>query len=190
MANIFMRPENMAQHGSRKFYPNEVFKTDIMQECTPGQLSGRCIVLYIDDYIRGRPLEWNNRDKQKDVFVCDSRYSVATNRYDKIKDWKECLHEDMRDEELVLVPFDQPLKLEKVAVVSKDQRRQSAPKKREYAESDESSEEEFADDSDSDEEFDEEKPKRSKRVWFSFSQRYIQLSRVILGKLPVICLTS
>lgn len=67
----------------------------------------------MDKYVKGRPLEWSGKDKQKDVFVCEMKYFEEGDRIEKVSDWKSCLPSVIRDEEPVLVPFDSQLKLER-----------------------------------------------------------------------------
>jgi hypothetical protein len=102
---------------SRKFFKDEVFKSDRITEHSVSEVAGRCLVMHIKDYIRGRPLG----SKGLDIFVCESRYT--NKRMEKIKIWKSCLPakqkdgdegEDEEEDEPPLVPFDQPLVLEKV----------------------------------------------------------------------------
>lgn len=107
-ANLFLRPDQTMHPETRKFYKNEVFKSDIFSEHISSETAGRCLVMFIKDYVRGRPY---GLDKSIPVFVCESRY--AGKRMSPIKLWKQCLP-DTDEEEPPLVPFDKLTQLERV----------------------------------------------------------------------------
>ncbi|RKO88209.1 hypothetical protein BDK51DRAFT_39280 [Blyttiomyces helicus] len=84
MYGIFaLRPDQTVQKQSAKFYENEVFKTSHTESYLSADIVGRCYVLPVRDYTRGRP---HNSDP-KDVYVCESRYSANVKSTQKIKNW-------------------------------------------------------------------------------------------------------
>lgn len=111
-ANWFLRPEQTVHPANRKFYPNEVFKSDKYADYSADDVQGRCWVQHIKDYVRGMPVG----AQLKDVYVCESRYLEAGKRMEKIKNWKASLPESIRDLEdaVQLIPHKKPPVLDKV----------------------------------------------------------------------------
>ena len=101
----FLRPEQTVHKASHKFMENEVFKTTNIVGHKVQDIIGRAYVLFIKDYIRGRPKGFNIED----VFVCESRYVEPGKTFAKIKNWSTCLPEKVRHQELDLILHDTPL---------------------------------------------------------------------------------
>jgi chromatin structure-remodeling complex subunit RSC1/2 len=95
---------------TRKFYKNEVFKSDRLADYLSAEVSSKCCVLFIKDYQRGFPAGVSH----KDVWCCESRYIDSGKRMEKIKNWKQSLPESVRDYEVDLVAHKQPLIMGKV----------------------------------------------------------------------------
>lgn len=49
----FLRQEQTYHIDSRKFYENEVFRTSPITEFLLSEITGRCCVLFIRDYVQG-----------------------------------------------------------------------------------------------------------------------------------------
>jgi protein polybromo-1 len=61
----------------------EVFKSDVHVAIPLDQVLGLCCVLNVKDYFRSRPEGFAD----KDVYVCESRYSTKARAFKKIKVW-------------------------------------------------------------------------------------------------------
>ena len=59
----------------------EVFKTEQNVAIPLNQVLGRCCVLSVKDYFRSKP----EGVDEKDVYVCESRYSARARAFKKIK---------------------------------------------------------------------------------------------------------
>lgn len=62
-------------------YLQEVFKTDLNITLPVSQIKGRCAVVSVKDYFRYQPKGFD----EKDVYVCESRYSSRCRNFKKIK---------------------------------------------------------------------------------------------------------
>lgn len=113
-ANWFLRPEQTVHPAGRRFYEKEVFKWDKFVEHVQADLMGKCIVLHVRDYVRGRPEGWESDDLQSHVYICESRYLEQAKKMDKIKNWRLSQPNKLKGEELKMTQlFDTPLQLEK-----------------------------------------------------------------------------
>lgn len=61
----------------------EVFLTSNHGSVTLSRLRGRCCVLYIDDYLRARPIEF----AEADIFVCEFRYLGRRLHFKRFNAW-------------------------------------------------------------------------------------------------------
>lgn len=59
----------------------EVFKTDLNITIPVSRIKGRCAVVSVKDYFRYQPKGFD----EKDVYVCESRYSSRCRNFKKIK---------------------------------------------------------------------------------------------------------
>jgi len=114
--NWYLRPEQTIHKASTKFLEREVFKTNMFDTYTPEDIRGRCFVLFVQDYIRGRPVG----SAGKEIFVCESRYNLDAKNFSKIKHWDRGLPEPIRGKPIQLELYDIPLVLKRVASVFKD----------------------------------------------------------------------
>jgi hypothetical protein len=106
-----LRPAQTVHAIHRKFYDKEVFRSDKTVEHVASLVLGKCCVLYIKDYIRGRPM--NLKLAEQDYYLCESRYLFNARRIEKIKNWKMVLPISAPAEpELKLFPT--PMTLNKV----------------------------------------------------------------------------
>ncbi|KAJ3090067.1 hypothetical protein HK102_004777 [Quaeritorhiza haematococci] len=96
---------------SQKFMENEVFKTNHFEPYYIEEIVGRCYVLFVRDYVRGKPPGFN----MADVFVCESRYNEQHKQYAKIKNWASCVPDSLRGKEVELELYDTPIVPNKVS---------------------------------------------------------------------------
>ncbi|CAA19283.1 RSC complex bromodomain subunit Rsc1 [Schizosaccharomyces pombe] len=107
----YLRPEQTVHRADAVFYENEVFKTSLYRDHPVSEIVGRCFVMYITRYIRGRP----KGIRSTPVFVCESRYNDDTKQFSKIKSWKACMPQEVSGSEYEMILFDRPITLTKVA---------------------------------------------------------------------------
>lgn len=81
--NIFLRPFETFHVTTRKFLEQELFKSDQHQAIPLNQLGGKCFVMSAKDYFKYTPDGYAD----KDIFVCESRYSTKLRAFKKIKNW-------------------------------------------------------------------------------------------------------
>ncbi|XP_011164312.1 protein polybromo-1 [Solenopsis invicta] len=108
--NLFYRPSETYHVASRKFLDKELFKSDAHVAVPLAKVAGRCCVLSVKDYFRMQPEGF----QEKDVFVCESRYSTKARAFKKIKVW------NFDPDHLTLVPRDKPLEPKRVISVYKE----------------------------------------------------------------------
>jgi chromatin structure-remodeling complex subunit RSC1/2 len=118
----FLHQEQTIHPISRKFYEKEVFKSNQFEDNAIDKVIGKCYVLFIKDYVKGKP----PGAKPKDVWICESRYHDK--QMHKIKNWNTCLPEAIRQEEVKLEMYPVPLSLKKVpSVFLKDDEPRDSP---------------------------------------------------------------
>ncbi|XP_050414822.1 protein polybromo-1 isoform X3 [Patella vulgata] len=98
--NWFYRPGETYHLQTRKFLEKEVFKSDIVTTIAMSQIWGKCHVMFVKDYFKFKPMVMTD----KDVYVCESRYSNRHRAFKKIKNWSVPKNEHMK-----IVPRDEPL---------------------------------------------------------------------------------
>ncbi|XP_036150298.1 protein polybromo-1 isoform X6 [Monomorium pharaonis] len=108
--NLFYRPSETYHVASRKFLDKELFKSDAHVAVPLAKVAGRCCVLSVKDYFRMQPEGF----QEKDVFVCESRYSTKARAFKKIKVW------NFDPDHLTLVPREKPLEPKRVISVYKE----------------------------------------------------------------------
>ena len=104
-ANWFLRPEQTVHKASTKFMENEVFKTNHTEHYTVKDIEGRCAILYVRDYTRGRPPGFTFEN----TFVVESRYNEQAKNFSKIKNWSVCLPDSLKNVEPDLELFSAPI---------------------------------------------------------------------------------
>uniref|UniRef100_A0A1B6CN38 Protein polybromo-1 n=1 Tax=Clastoptera arizonana TaxID=38151 RepID=A0A1B6CN38_9HEMI len=109
--NQFYRPRETYHVTTRKFLENEVFKTDQHVAIPLNQVLGRCCVLNVKDYFRFKPDSF----EEKDVYVCESRYSSKARAFKKIKNWPVSLSNAYK-----LSPRDEVLEPKRVVSVFRE----------------------------------------------------------------------
>lgn len=109
----YYRPEQTVHQYEKHFLMNEVVKTGQYRDHAIEEVSGRCYVMFVTKFGRGRPKEV---DPTKDeVYVCEARYNEDKHRFNKIKTWASCLPDEVRDkQDYPMNLFDIPQKIKKV----------------------------------------------------------------------------
>ncbi|XP_034240054.1 protein polybromo-1 isoform X2 [Thrips palmi] len=82
--NFYYRPNETYHVATRKFLEQEVFKSDQTVTIQLNEILGLCAVLSVRDYFKFKPEGFED----KDVFVCESRYSTKSRSFKKIKYWQ------------------------------------------------------------------------------------------------------
>ncbi|XP_043276955.1 protein polybromo-1 isoform X2 [Venturia canescens] len=108
--NLFYRPSETYHVASRKFLDKELFKSDAHVALPLAKVAGRCSVLSVKDYFRMVPEGFQD----KDVYVCESRYSTKARAFKKIKVW------NFDPDHLRLTPRDKILEPKRVISVYKE----------------------------------------------------------------------
>ncbi|XP_054159382.1 protein polybromo-1-like isoform X2 [Oppia nitens] len=106
----FFRPYETFHIASKKFLEKEVFKSDSFNSTPLSQVVGKCCVMFVKDYFRCKPQEFDD----KDIYVCESRYFTRTKTFKKIKVWPFL-------QNLMMTPRETPLPMIRVPSVFKDQ---------------------------------------------------------------------
>ncbi|XP_050428093.1 protein polybromo-1 isoform X2 [Adelges cooleyi] len=109
--NQFYRPSETYHLSTRKFLEKEVFKTDLSTAIPVSRIKGRCAVVSVKDYFRYQPKGFD----EKDVYVCESRYSSRCRNFKKIKNWASSLTATWN-----LVERDEPLDPKRIMSVFRD----------------------------------------------------------------------
>ncbi|VDM23905.1 unnamed protein product [Hydatigera taeniaeformis] len=80
---MYMRPSEAKPSRRRRLLAAEVFRTAAGEVVPPSKLSGHCLVMHIPHFIRSRP----KNIEERDVYVCESQYSITSNLFAKIRRW-------------------------------------------------------------------------------------------------------
>lgn len=107
----FYRPEETYHLATRKFLEKEVFRCDVSHGTPLSEIVGRCCVMFVKEYFKSKP----EGIPDKDVYVCESRYSVRHRCIKKIKIWQP-----PQSKNLTFVARDVPLIPRRVASVFAD----------------------------------------------------------------------
>lgn len=85
----FFRPEQTYHTPTQKFLRQEVFLTQTIEHIPMNKIQGLCYVLHFKDYFKLQPIHIDNETifPDEDVYVCESRYSIKTKMFKKIKWW-------------------------------------------------------------------------------------------------------
>lgn len=83
----------------------EVLKSNQFVNYSLKDVAGKCWILQVKDYCRGRP----KSATFENTFVCESRYNDQAKHISKIKNWSSAVPEAVRGIEPVLELFDTPL---------------------------------------------------------------------------------
>uniref|UniRef100_A0AAG5D381 Polybromo-1 n=1 Tax=Anopheles atroparvus TaxID=41427 RepID=A0AAG5D381_ANOAO len=80
---ILLRPYETFHVQTRKFMEQELFKSDQRVEVPLSKALNKCFVMHVRDYVKMKPEGFAD----KDVFVCESRYSSKARSFKKLKTW-------------------------------------------------------------------------------------------------------
>lgn len=121
--NWFFRPEHTVHKYGFKWMEKEVLKTSRFQVHTEQELAGKCLVLHVKDYIRGKDspiLGSAIGTSAEHVYVCENRYNEHAKQVTKIKNWQSCLPEQIRNDEVNLDLYDSPLNLVRTTLAGEE----------------------------------------------------------------------
>lgn len=107
----YYRPAETFHLPNRKFFEQEVFKTDQHHAYPLTEVIGKCYVLPLVDYVKMAP---ENVD-EKDVFVCESRYNSRNRFFKKIKSFPFNIGDRVK-----LVERLEPLEMKRVDSIFKE----------------------------------------------------------------------
>ncbi|CAL4066120.1 unnamed protein product, partial [Meganyctiphanes norvegica] len=110
----YFRPSETFHPPSRRFFEQEVFKSDQHAAYPLSQVVGKCYVLSANDYFTHKP-EGSTPIDDKDVYVCESRYSSRSRFFKKIKHWPFVLGEHIQ-----LIERDEPLEINRIGSIFKE----------------------------------------------------------------------
>ncbi|KAJ3339229.1 hypothetical protein HDU91_001056, partial [Kappamyces sp. JEL0680] len=103
----FFRPEQTTHKANTKFIEKEVLRTSHFENYSMNELIGRCQVLYVKDYVRGRV----RGIPSEHTYVCENRYNMHAKTQTKLKSWQTSQPESVRGMEVELELFSTPLVL-------------------------------------------------------------------------------
>jgi len=106
----YYRPEQTVHRYDKHFYKNEVLKTGQYRDHRMEDIVGRCFIMFITRYFKGRP---SNISRDTEVFVCDARYNEEKQTFNKIKTWASCLPDEVREKDYPMDSFSKPEKMRK-----------------------------------------------------------------------------
>ncbi|XP_045461184.1 protein polybromo-1 isoform X2 [Harmonia axyridis] len=107
--NFYLRPAETYHLTTRKFLEKEVFKSDCHVATPLEDVKDRCCVLSVKQYFTMKPEGY----EEKDIYVCESRYSTKARCFKKIKIFPE-------NPNLKLVPREVPLEPKRVVSVFRE----------------------------------------------------------------------
>ncbi|XP_071547124.1 protein polybromo-1 isoform X2 [Panulirus ornatus] len=107
----YYRPAETFHQPNRKFFEQEVFKTDQHHAYPLTEVIGKCYVLPLVDYIKMKPEDVD----EKEVYVCESRYNSRNRFFKKIKSFPFNVGERVK-----LVERPEPLEMKRVDSVFKE----------------------------------------------------------------------
>ncbi|CCH41773.1 Chromatin structure-remodeling complex subunit [Wickerhamomyces ciferrii] len=97
----YLRPEQTVHRVDRLFYENEVFKSGQYRDHLADEIIGKCYVAYFTRYQRGDPAF----NYEGPLFICEFRYNDNDKNFNKIRTWKACLPDEVRDHEDPITPL-------------------------------------------------------------------------------------
>lgn len=97
----YLRPEQTVHRVDRLFYENEVFKSGQYRDHLADEIIGKCYVAYFTRYQRGDPAV----NYEGPLFICEFRYNDNDKNFNKIRTWKACLPDEVRDHEDPITPL-------------------------------------------------------------------------------------
>ncbi|RIB06835.1 hypothetical protein C2G38_2007116 [Gigaspora rosea] len=105
----YYHPEQTKHQVSKKFFQNEVFKTNTFHDHLMQDVLGKCFVLQVKDYVKGRP----KGSEDKSVYVCESRYNEGSKVFNRIKNWHHVMPKGFDFKKIELDKYEAPITLRK-----------------------------------------------------------------------------
>ncbi|CDR40784.1 CYFA0S05e04456g1_1 [Cyberlindnera fabianii] len=99
----YLRAEQTVHRVDRLFYENEVFKSGQYRDHLADEIIGKCYVAYFTRYQRGDPAV----PYEGPLFICEYRYNDNDKNFNKIRTWRACLPDEVRDFEDPITPLPQ-----------------------------------------------------------------------------------
>ena len=96
----YFRPEQTVHRADRLFYKNEVMKTGQYRDHPIEDIRGKCFVVHFTRFQRSDPII----NLEGPLFICEFRYNENDKIFNKIRTWKACLPEEIRDIEDQNIP--------------------------------------------------------------------------------------
>lgn len=96
----YFRPEQTVHRVDRLFYKHEVMKTGQYRDNLVTDLISKCYVVHFTRYQRGDP----DMKIEGPLFICEFRYNESDKGFNKIRTWKACLPEELRDQDEPTIP--------------------------------------------------------------------------------------
>lgn len=107
----YYRPEQTCHRYDRLFFINEVCKTGQYRDHLASEIVGPCYVIFLTRYQKGAFPE-GLIPENCPWFVCEFRYNENSHVFNRIRTWKACLPDEIRDKpEQPLIPLSEPRKL-------------------------------------------------------------------------------
>nr|XP_029731908.1 protein polybromo-1-like isoform X3 [Aedes albopictus] len=110
--SMFLRPFETYHVQTRRFLEKEVFRSDQHLAVPLSQAQNKCFVMFVKDYFKNRPEGF----LEKDVYVCESYYSVKRRCFKKLKTWNM----ERVTDPVTLVARETPLEMKRVMSVFKE----------------------------------------------------------------------
>ncbi|KAI1175332.1 hypothetical protein F4777DRAFT_551062 [Nemania sp. FL0916] len=107
----YYRPEQTVHRHDKYFLENEVVKTGQYRDHRIDEVVDRCFVMFVTRFDKGRPRGF---PRDKEAYVCRSRYNEENHRLNKIKTWTGCLPDEVRERDYQMDLFDTPRTLRKI----------------------------------------------------------------------------
>ncbi|CAK7906297.1 chromatin structure-remodeling complex subunit Rsc2p [[Candida] anglica] len=107
----YYRPEQTCHRVDRLFFTNEVCKTGQYRDHLASEIVGPCYVIFLTRYQKG-DLPEGVIPQGCPWFICEFRYNENSHVFNRIRTWKACLPDEIRDKsEQPLLPLHEPRKL-------------------------------------------------------------------------------
>ncbi|XP_065079040.1 protein polybromo-1 isoform X3 [Ochlerotatus camptorhynchus] len=110
--SMLLRPFETYHVQTRRFMEKEVFRSDQHQAVPLSQAQNKCFVMHVKEYFKMRPEGFAD----KDVYVCESYYTVKRRCFKKLKTWNMIRVTDP----VMLIPRESTLEMKRVMSVFKE----------------------------------------------------------------------
>lgn len=106
----YYRPEQTVHKWYKLFWENEVVKSGQYRDHLVDDILEKCFVMFITKYQRGRPKDIGNRS----VYLCESRYNENEKTFNKIRTWKACIPDEIRNTDYPMDMYDKTKPIKKL----------------------------------------------------------------------------